>query len=534
MNIKHFNQLLLSMVLTIGCGACSDNLNTVLEPYGTEHRLMVEVESDDYKQGTLSLGASSQHIPINIECNTRWAVKVVDCDGGWCSVDVTEGIANGELTVSVRENMIASRMCTVEIYMTNAEGDKDVTDSQSIRIVQEASDLLVIPSSLEPFPPSYEKRTKFQVDSDIDWSMSVEYEGDIVTDFIRISPESSTMIETGEGVFEGSGDAVFYMDLQPNYTAAGRKAYLNFRSEVANYSIVVEQEKSSFTFDVTPLENQFVAADGGQIEFGILSLTNWDVSTAADWITFSPESSEASSERVRMIATVAPNSQGVARSASIHFRPSNESYAPLAVTVNQQGYDLTFGLGLDDDSHSVVKADGGIVNVELDSRFRWNAEAPSWMTVTPGEGDASKAIRDITVKVDVNETNDNRTGTVTFTPQPTEFTGGVTLNPVSLGIEPLKIPITQTGGRSAAVSVPWLKDGYTDKTATIEFNFYSPFYDIVEAGLEWGLADSSERQTIKVKPADPIDCTVSFDLTGLNGATKYVARGYVMDSRGTR
>ena len=109
----------------------------------------------------------------------------------------------------------------------------------------------------------------------------------------------------------------------------------------------------------------------------------------------------------------------------------------------------------------------------------------------------------------------------------------VTLNPAKLGIQPINLGITQAGGREPAISIPWLSDSYSQTTATVNFNFYSPFYAIVEAGLEWSREDGTAPGKMTVRPSDSKDCTVTFDLTGLDPATRYIARGYVVDENGT-
>ncbi len=60
-----------------------------------------------------------------------------------------------------------------------------------------------------------------------------------------------------------------------------------------------------------------------------------------------------------------------------------------------------------------------------------------------------------------------------------------------------------------------------------------PFARIVEAGLQWKKENDADWNTSTVAVSNPTDGTVTVDLTGLEGATKYVARGYVNDENGS-
>ncbi|MDE6511348.1 MAG: hypothetical protein K2L00_04540 [Muribaculaceae bacterium] len=402
--------------------------------------------------------------------------------------------------------------------------------------------------------------------------------------------------------------------------------------------MTITQQASTYTFDVSPNSTRYIPAEGETVEFSILSLSGWDITTNdPEWIEISPTSGTGGgNEREIVSVKFKANDTGRQRPSSIHFNPRTEGYTSVIVDVVQSGYDLTYAGSVQSGSTSFA-ATGGVLTYSLDSRFNWEVSAPNWITATPSIGQRSEQRQTITLQVAPNTTNSLRDDIVTITPVSTVFPGDVILNPAALGIEPIKlsvnqysfnvafgmnpggfdvvpldggsyevtvnsrfdwrltvpewvtasrtegtasateqkitvtigrnpnngsrngiltltplttnfdgvnmnpssfgiepqiIAITQFGGREAAISVPWLVDGYTHTTATIEFNFYSPFYEIVEAGLEWGLANSTERQTLTVKPTNSTDGTVSFELTGLNAATNYVARGYVKDSQG--
>lgn len=405
---------------------CSENLDADLVPTLTERTLSVDGHDTAFN---LSFNAGPSTNELTVESNTLWKVEVL-CEGGWCSVDKTSGRGNESFSMSLRDNMIASRTCSVTVYMVDAQGDKveGVPGSSiTITVSQDVSAVRLTPSSLAPFSPQGNERQLFEVTANVAWTLDVTYESGNPNEFISITPESGNMVAVGDGTYKGDDAATFYISVADNRTAADRKAYLNLRSDVGNFTVEITQIKSEYSFDVSPAETQVIPAEGGQIAYGVLSLSGWKVSTAADWISFSKTSGEGRPEREETIATVFPNMTGAVRTAEIHFNPDNTSYQSLSVTIVQAAND------------SIA--------------------------------------------------------------------------------EP-------------AVSIPWLLNGYGQTFATVQFNFYSPFIAIVEAGLEWKKESANEWNVETVIPDNDIQSTVSFELTDLDAATKYVARGFVKDAAG--
>lgn len=530
MKTRHiFGTIAAALILT-GMPACSDNYDTTLIPSSTPTTLSAMEGDEPLKR--LDLNAGPDDITIDVRSNTRWAVECTA--GGWCSLSAVNGSGDGSFKLSVLENMTAPRYCDVVLYKLNAQGEKLEEGKWTISVQQESSDVSLSPSSVEPFAAQPTNIQDFTIKANAAWTLSVEYEQPESPKFITITPKEG--MEAGEnGTFTGSSDASFSIRLDNNGTAAVRTARINLVSEAGAYSVTITQQASTYTFDVSPNSTRYIAAEGGTVEFNILSLSGWDITTNdPEWISFSRTSGTGgSNERETVAVTFSPNSSGRQRTSSIHFNPKTEGYVPVTVEVVQSGYDLMFEVSRADGS-AIISEAGGEIMLNLNSRFNWIAEAPSWISVDPDSGNTVNSISRIDVSVQRNTTNDNRTGTVTITPLPTVFAGGITLDPSDLGIQPYRIDITQFGGREPAVSVPWLLDDYTHTSATVEFNFYSPFHTIVEAGLEWSKEDGSGAGSLTTTPADGKDATVTFELTGLNAATKYIARGYVVDSEGTR
>lgn len=526
MKSVYISGIFAAAALLVMASACSDNYNADLEPVKTDR--VLEVTIDGNKVNTIDLKASPGTMPVEVKSNTRWAVDISNCDGGWCSVSTLNGMGDGSFEITVLDNMREVRDCDVTVYMTDAEGQKDTKDSWTIKVNQEVSNVRLNPSSIESFAAQDPRSQEFSIISNVNWTLDVAYEGENPTKFVTITPISG-MTDQGDGSFGGSDGATFRINLQDNRTAADRRATLNLRSDVSTYSVEIVQNKAEYTFDVTPFENQVVPAWGGTIDFGVRSISGWKIETTADWISFSvPSMSEGSSNSVKTVATFAPNMTGRERQAQIYFNPTNSNYTGLSVTVTQMGYDLTYNVSRTD-AVGVVSENGESLYIELDTRFAWEATASSWITLSSTSGNESMSAQTISANVKENQTIENRTGVITITPLPTVFEGGVTLDPAKLGVEPIHLGVIQSGGRKAAISIPWLEDSYTQTSATISFNFYSPFYTVVEAGLEWGVEGATEFNKMTQIPTDGKNCTMRFELTDLDSATKYVARGYIID-----
>ncbi len=537
MKIIHIFGLVASAAcMLLAAQGCSDNYDSTLVPVKSKIELMVDGHASGF---SVDYGAEpNSDIVVSVESNTLWKVEI-ECTGGWCSADKLTGRGNESFTLSILENINKERNAFVNVYVVDENGDPlaasdgQVTSIQ-MTLKQAVSDVRLSPASFEPFKAQGNERTRMQIVSNVAWTLDVTYEGENPIQFVNITPSDGVMNPTGDGSYSGDGNASFDLTIADNRTAAERRAFINLRSAVDNYSVEIRQNKSEYTFDVSPTENQIVKAEGGTLEFGIYSLSDWYIESANglnDWITFSPAEGSASSSRLTTIATIKPNTTGSERSAHIEFVARQEQYGKMSVDIIQQTFPSIFTIGRSD-AIGVVSEKGDELSLELDSRFRWESSASSWLKLNPSRGEASASSIRISVGVDANYTHDNRTGTVTITPLPTEVAAGITLDPSALGIQPLHLSVTQAGGREVAISVPWLRDGYTQTSATVEFNFYSPFYAIEEAGLEWGKEGSADISTLKVTPSNSTDCTVSFELTNLDPATKYVARGYVRDELG--
>lgn len=517
--------------LTFGATGCGDNYDGLFEPRQTERTLALDVSSDIYTNGKLSLGAAPSTVEVAVESNTHWKVEVTDCDGGWCEVSAFNGSGNGDFTISVRENLKEERTCFVKVYKVDAAGEKETDGSREITVSQVASDVRLFPSSVESFPSHNPETEDFEIVANVEWTLTVTYDTESADHFMKVIPIDG-MSRDSEEVFSGNGAAKFRLELQDNRTAASRTGFITLRSEVGTYSVEITQLKSDYTFDVSPAERQTVGAEGGVISFGVLSLSDWKVETAANWITFSSTEGAASDSRSEVTAKVQPNISGVERSAEIHFMPTDSKYQGLSVTVAQSAYDLTFYVS-PEETLGVLMSGFQTKTFAVNSRFNWQIETSDWISASPSQGEPHAGEQKIGLSIKENNEGYTRNGSVTVVPLPTEFEDGVVIDPEQLNIKPVMLTITQFGGREPAISAPWLAEGYTQTSATVEFNYYSPFYDIKGSGIQWKEENAGEWNDVKDEDlVVGVDGTVSVNLTNLKAATRYVARGYVIYSGG--
>lgn len=530
-----FGMVVAAVLILIG-QACSDNLDPDYKPTAQPAFLKVDGHEATF---TRSLKADSPDLTMQVESNTLWRIEVEN-DGGWLKVDKTDGRGNEPFIVSVARNMNEARNGSITVYTVDAQGNR-VTGPQGksiqVNISQESFSVSLSPLSIKPFAAENSDPQKFEIKSNVEWKLDVSYEVGDAERFVTIMPETETMKESGDGSFSGIGDASFSIKVSDNRTVVDRRANLNLHSEFGTTSVEIVQNKAGYSFEVRPLDGLAVAAVGGEIKFRVRSLSGWSVKSDEAWTAFSVNSvSEGSSDFVETVATVKPNNTGTERSAKISFVPYDPSLQGVDVEVTQERFDAKFEIRRIDAEGGVVKESGADLQFVLESSFDWRIDNKfaSWLRTEPSSGTASSGSQSITVKVDPNYTNEQRDCKLSVIPIPTEFAEDVTLGPEIFKIRTLELSISQSGGKEAAISQPWLIDGYGESEATLRYEFSSQTYPISKAGLEWRKESDTDGDCSKatVTPSDDKAATVEFRLTGLDPGTKYVARGFVIYTNG--
>lgn len=447
---KIISRLLLATLMGLIVNGCSDNTDPNLEPIEMTRTLALSVESENYSNGKLTVGAISSSTEVSVQSNTRWSVEVTDCEGSWCEVSPATGAADGTFSINVRENLSGVRNCYVRVYKTDKAGEKEISGSQEILVTQNMNSVRLSPTSIEPFQAKSPRTASFDITANVAWTLNVTYEGGNTAEFVTITTGSGSFEPDGTG-YKGTGNASFTISLQDNLTAAERTAYLHLNSDLSDYSVEIRQLKPDFVFDVSPTEAQTIPAAGGQIEFGILSLSDWTVTTSADWISFSTTGGQGGNSRVITTATIQPANSRYERTAEIRFNPTQQNYQGQTVTVTQRGFDMTFTVS-PSGTLGEVPNEGEVKRISIDSRFDWELLLPEWISADKVSGTASMAEQPVSLTVNRNTIRETRTGTVTIVPKVTEFAPGAFLDPTALGIEPLRLTITQLGGDRPANS----------------------------------------------------------------------------------
>ena len=508
---------------------CSDNVDPQYDPISSADRTLTINGSP--RDTTINLTAGAATRVIHMKSNTRWTVRVVD-GGGWCTTDVLSGKGDESFTINVLENIgKEERKCTIEVSAVDAEGQEDSNKSlqKSITVIQEESSVRISPSSLEAFPAAGSSQS-FDIFANAAWTLDVSYENDNTAKFITLTPGENMSVGS-DGKYEGNGDAKFSITLANNGSDASRLGYINLVSEVGKFTVEIRQNKSEYTFYVSPSERQRISAAGDSITFSVVSNSKWTV-TGGDNVIFSKDSGEGGGKEESTVAIFGPNLTDGIRTYRLFFKPLQENYLSQEVIVEQEPFDLTFDVSPNTLSN-VIMGEGGKYSINISSMFDWEiAEPPAWISVNPRKGGKSNDSSTISVVIDPNPTDSLRRGVIKVIPLPTQVTPRDSIYPEKVGKKTIVIPVQQYGGQEPAVSVPWLADDCTDSSATLKVNYYSPYVDIIAVGIEWRKETSNESdkwtsKKVEVSNSNRNKGTVAFQIDNLEYFTDYEARGFV-------
>lgn len=517
--------VIILIAITVGC---SDNVDPQYDPISSADRTLTINGSP--RDTTINLTAGASTRIIHIKSNTRWTVKVVD-GGGWCTTDVLSGKGDESFTINVLENIGKDeRTCTIEVSAVDAEGQEDLNKSlqKSITVIQEESSVRISPSSLEAFPAAGSSKS-FDIFANASWTLDVSYENDNTPKFITLTP-GENMAVASEGKYEGNGNAKFSITLANNGADASRLGYINLVSEVGKFTVEIRQNKSEYTFYVSPSERQKMPATGDSITFFVVSNSKWTVTCPSDNVSLTKDSGDGGPQTESTVATFGPNLTDSIKTYKLFFKPLQENYLSQEIIVEQEPFDLTFDVSSNTLSN-VIMGEGGNYSINVSSMFDWEiAQPPAWISVSPREGRGSNNSSTVSVNIDHNPTDSLRRGVIKVIPLPTQVTPRDTIYPEKVGKKSFVIPVQQYGGQEPAVSVPWLADECTQTSATLKVNYYSPYVDISAVGIEWRKETSNESDmwtSEKDEVSDKNEGTVTFQISGLEPFTNYEARGFV-------
>lgn len=166
-------------------------------------------------------------------------------------------------------------------------------------------------------------------------------------------------------------------------------------------------------------------------------------------------------------------------------------------------------------------------NVEWTLTVEYPQGTTSFVSITPGEGISASGAG--------WKGSGDATFTVALADNVSSAARSATLH-LKSAISDFKVDLLQSpdfGAQAPAVSEPWLSDGYSQTSATVNFQYYSPFVVIRSAAVEWRPAGETVWSVAEATGADAHSGLVSVTLTGLDPATAYEARGVVISEEGT-
>lgn len=146
-------------------------------------------------------------------------------------------------------------------------------------------------------------------------------------------------------------------------------------------------------------------------QFTVLSSRDWTAASSESWLTVSTKSGTASvANPTTVVFTAAANNSAVERTATITIKAGEDT---KTVTVTQAAFVPELTLSQTSLSFEDVATPGSFT---VTSNVYWNASSDqTWLTLSPNSGSPSSYASTVTVNVEANTSNDERTATITVT-----------------------------------------------------------------------------------------------------------------------
>ncbi len=205
-------------------------------------------------------------------------------------------------------------------------------------------------------------------------------------------------VSPAEGV---AGETKVTVTVKKNNSEDARETSVTFTGETAVATVAVSQ----FGKDVVTIDKNAYAATpaGGSDAVKVTSNTNWTAASSVDWVTVTP--AEGAAGEANVTVTVAPNAAAEAREGKVTFTAGE---AKAEYTVSQEAVSIAVSQNTVN-----VAGEGETKTVTVTANAAWKAAASAeWVVVDPIEGEAGAV--EVTIVADANETETDRTATVTF------------------------------------------------------------------------------------------------------------------------
>ena len=145
-------------------------------------------------------------------------------------------------------------------------------------------------------------------------------------------------------------------------------------------------------------------------QFTVLSSRDWTAASSESWLTVSTKSGSASANPTTVEFTAAANSSTEERTATITIEAGEDT---KTVSVTQAAFVPEMTLSQTSLSFEDVATTGSFT---VTSNVYWDASSDqTWLTLSPNSGSPSSFASGVTVNVEANTSNDERTATITVT-----------------------------------------------------------------------------------------------------------------------
>ncbi len=153
-----------------------------------------------------------------------------------------------------------------------------------------------------------------------------------------------------------------------------------------------------------------VACGGNSGQFTVLSSRDWTAASSESWLTVSTKSGSASANPTTVEFTAAANNSTEERMATITIKAGEDT---KTVTVTQAAFVPQLTLSQTSLSFEDVASTGSFT---VTSNVFWDASSDqTWLTLSPNSGSPSSYASTVTLNVEANTSNDERTATITVT-----------------------------------------------------------------------------------------------------------------------
>lgn len=543
----------LMMALLALTAACSDNIaeDGLVPKVDQNIELTLDpVNNRDYYNettGILQIGSEASTTTFKVTSNTRWTAEVTQCDGGWCSLSFPDGtpvVKDGDFVIQTTSNVKGSdqnstkRECLVTVYAVNRNGQRVPDTGHTITIMQDMQTIGVSPSAFSSNFSSVGEVQNFTISANLPWRATVSDPDFLTLSLPADSPSTLTQTEGGI-VFTPAGtadvDSHIIVTIQRNMTMATRRGLLIISSannEFVPIRVEMSQTGTTESFSVLPTVTQTLPASGGEVTLTVLSpnapwsITNME-GASASWLHLPVTSDQASDNPTRVTVTVDPNTSISAREATLFVQADGKDDTRHEVHIVQMGADQQLSVTtLNVENLDALEPAATAINFHVISTTSPCVVTSSAGWIVVGEKELPVGTRDVTVSVTANESNLNRTGTITFTAGAQSRTFTI----VQKGRQ-IQIPLD-----TPSFSDPWIGGGWTQSSVQLYSLISFPegtMPEYAKAGAVFWKGTGAEEGArtvsgeLQAQPNAPGLYQLVADIMGLDSDTEYSAYAFV-------